>query len=65
MLQLRFADDHTMMCDFDGSQCTLQQVIGDDQADWSVVKALETRESPATVDHTTDTGVTSYTLTKL
>ena len=50
------SDDHTMMCDFDGSQCTLMQVIAEDQADWNVVKALETRDYPPTVDHTTDTG---------
>ena len=47
-----------MMCDFDGSQCTLMQVVAEDQADWNVVKALETRDYPVTMDHTTDTGNT-------
>ena len=32
------------------------QVQAEDQADWSIVKALETSESTITVDHTTDTG---------
>ena len=53
------------MCDFDGSQCTLMQVQAEDQADWSIVKALETSESTITVDHTTDTGDITKTKTAL
>ena len=52
------------ICDFDGSTCTLQQSVVEDNADWSIVKAMETREvtpiMPATSDHTTDTGKQNY-----
>ena len=57
-----------MLCDFDGSQCTLMQGASEDQADWTTVKALETRESPLTNDHTTDTGTNTkfiYNATKI
>ena len=61
-------DDHMMICDFDGSTCTLQQAVVEDNADWSIVKATETRAVtsilPATNDHTTDTGIILYVTVK-